>query len=232
MKRFYATVATAPAGDGHQVLLDGRPIRSPARRPVILPSAALASAIAAEWEAQGEKIDPKSMPLMRMAGTAIDELAGMRAQTADAVARYGATDMVCYWSDRPQKLLERQQATWRPLLDWLEQRFGARLAVTTDLRALEQPPEALARLHQVVHGLDDFRLVPLSVATGTAGSLVIGLALLEGRLDAAGAFEAAQLDESHQIEEWGEDHEATVRREGIMAEFSAVERFVRALQGR
>lgn len=231
MKRFWTSVATRAEASGHAILLDGRPVRSPARRPLLLPTPALAEALAAEWAAQGDTVDPREMPLTRMAGTAVDALAGKRDGTADAVARYAQTDMVCYWADQPQRLLERQQATWRPLLDWMQQRFGVHLRVTTGLHAVDQPAGSLSRLHALVHGLDDFRLVPLSIATGTAGSLVIGLALLEGRLDAAGAFEAAELDETHQIEQWGEDHEAARRRDGIRAEFAAIERFVRALQG-
>lgn len=229
MKRFHKSAGTEVAEGGHAVLLDGRLIRTPARKPLVVPSLALAKAIAAEWDAQGEEIDRRAMPLMRMAGTAIDDLAGMREQTADAVARYAETDMVCFWAGEPQKLVERQQATWRPLLDWLDQEFAAPLAVTSDIHAQQQPAESLRILHATVHGLDNFRLVPLSVATGTAGSLVIGLALVMGRINAEQAFDAAQLDETFQIEEWGEDDEATRRRAGVRDEFDAVERFCRAL---
>ncbi len=229
MKRFYREVGTEAADGGHAVLLDNRPIRTPARKLLVVPTAALADAIAAEWDAQGEEIDRRAMPLMRMAGTAIDDLAGMRDQTADAVARYAETDMVCFWASEPQRLVERQQATWRPLLDWLEATYGAPLSVTSDIHVQSQPPASLTVLRRQVHGLDNFRLVPLSVATGTAGSLVIGLALVTGRIGAAQAFDAAQLDETFQIEEWGEDEEATRRRAGVREEFDAVERFCRAL---
>ncbi|MDF1736742.1 MAG: hypothetical protein P1U37_15730 [Minwuia sp.] len=229
MKRFYKVAGTEVAEGGHAVLLDGRLIRTPARKPLVVPSLTLAKAIAAEWDAQGEEIDRRAMPLMRMAGTAIDDLAGMRDQTADAVARYAETDMVCFWAGEPQKLVERQQATWRPLLDWLEITFGTPLSVTSDIHAQQQPGDSLRTLRAQVHGLDNFRLVPLSVATGTAGSLIIGLALVMGRISAEQAFEAAQLDETFQIEEWGEDDEATRRRAGVRAEFAAVERFCKAL---
>lgn len=229
MKRFHKSAGTEVAEGGHAVLLDGRLIRTPARRPLVVPSLSLAEAIAAEWDAQGEEIDRRAMPLMRMAGTAIDDLAGMRDQTAAAVARYAETDMVCFWAAEPQKLVERQQATWRPLLDWLAQEFAAPLVVTSDIHAQRQPPQSLRALHDHVHRLDSFRLVPLSVATGTAGSLAIGMALVLGRITAAQAFEAAQLDETFQIEEWGEDDEARRRRAGIVTEFEAVERFCRAL---
>ncbi|MDF1722694.1 MAG: hypothetical protein P1U65_18635 [Minwuia sp.] len=230
MNRFYKTAGVAEVDQGFSVVLDGRPIRSPARQLVQVPTRALAQAIADEWDAQGEKIDSRAMPLMRMAGTAIDDLAGMRDLTADAVARYAETDMVCFWAAEPERLVQRQQATWRPLLDWLELRFDARLAVTSAIHAQEQPRAALDALRAHVTALDNFLLVPLSVATGTAGSLVIGLALVHGRIDAVQAFDAAQLDETFQIEEWGEDDEATRRRAGIRAEFAAVERFCRAIR--
>jgi len=231
MNRFYKSAGVAEADNGFSILLDGRPIRSPARQPVQVPTRELAQAIADEWDAQGEKIDTRAMPLMRMAGTAIDDLAGMRDQTADAVAKYAATDMVCFWAADPERLIQRQQATWRPLLDWLEVRFDARLVVTSDIHAQEQPQASLDALRAHVMALDNFLLVPLSVATGTAGSLVIGLALVHGRIDAVQAFDAAQLDETFQIEEWGEDDEAARRRAGIRAEFAAVGRFCRAMRG-
>lgn len=230
MNRFYKTAGVVQGDDGFSVVLDGRPIRSPARQLVQVPTRELAQAIADEWDAQGEKIDTRTMPMMRMAGTAIDDLAGMRDLTADAVAKYAATDMVCFWAAEPERLIERQQAIWQPLLDWLELQFDARLIVTSAIHAQDQPQTALDALRAHVMGLDNFLLVPLSVATGTAGSLVIGLALVHGRIDAVQAFDAAQLDETFQIEQWGEDDEATHRRAGIRAEFAAVERFCRAVR--
>lgn len=229
MKRFYKAAEVEAGEGGYGVVLDGRPLRSPARRPLLLPTERLAQAIANEWEKQGETIDRRTMPLMRMAGTAIDDLAGHRAETADAVAGYAATDLVCYWASEPQRLVERQQAVWRPLIDWAESRFDVRFDVTTDLRVVSQPEATLAGMKAVVHALDNFRLVPLSVATGAAGSLVIGLALVHRRLRADAAFEAAQLDESFQIEEWGEDAEAAERRRNILTELQAVESFIAAL---
>lgn len=230
MNRFYKTAGVVQGDDGFSVVLDGRPIRSPARQLVQVPTRELAQAIADEWDAQGEKIDTRTMPMMRMAGTAIDDLAGMRDLTADAVAKYAATDMVCFWAAEPERLIERQQAIWQPLLDWLELQFDARLIVTSAIHAQDQPQTALDALRAHVMALDNFLLVPLSVATGTAGSLVIGLALVHGRIDAVQAFDAAQLDETFQIEQWGEDDEATHRRAGIRAEFVAVERFCRAVR--
>ena len=229
MKRFYKEAHVGESGDGFEVLLDGRPIRTPARNRFVLPTRALADGVADEWAAQAEKVDRAAMPLTRMAGTALDGLAGRREETRAAVARFAETDMVCYWADQPQRLIERQQAAWRPLLDWTEERFGARLGVTSGLRPVDQPPAALAALSSVVSSYDDYRLVALSIAAGTASSLVIGLALVERRIDAAGAFEAAQVDESFQIEEWGEDVEATRRRDAVRAELGHVQRLIDAL---
>lgn len=229
MKRFYEKVEVAETPGGFEVLLDGRPIRTPARHAFVLPTRALAEHVAAEWAAQGEQVDRAAMPLTRMAGTAIDGLAGRREETREAVARFAEADMLCYWADQPQRLVELQQAAWRPLLDWAEERFGARLEVTSSLNPVAQRADTLSALAAAVRDYDDFRLVALSIAAGTAGSLVVGLALVEGRVDAESAFEAAQLDESFQIDEWGEDAEAARRREAIRAEFRHVQRLIEAL---
>lgn len=230
MKRFYKSAAVTEIDGAFHVQLDGRAIRTPAKNLFALPTAGLAELIAAEWNAQGDEVDRTAMPLNRMAGTAIDGLAGRRVETVSAVARYAETDMVCYWADRPQSLVERQQAVWRPLVDWVAERHGAELQVASGVLPIRQDEAALAALRNAVAGFDNFRLVALSVATGTAGSLVIGLALVEGRLDAEAAFEAAQLDETYQIAEWGEDEIAEQRRAQLRIEFGHVERFVRALQ--
>ncbi|WP_416896661.1 MAG: ATP12 family chaperone protein [Minwuia sp.] len=230
MKRFYKAAGVVEAEDGFDVQLDGRAIRTPAKKVMRLPTRPLAEAVAAEWNAQDDEIDRMAMPLNRMTGTAIDELAGRRAATAAAVANYARADMVCYWAEHPQTLIEQQQAAWRPLIDWVGERYGARLLVTSGILPIEQDPDTLARLRSAVDELDDFRLVGLSVAAGTASSLVIGLALVEQRLDAEAAFEAAQLDESYQIAEWGEDEIAATRRAGVLAEFRNVEAMIRALR--
>jgi chaperone required for assembly of F1-ATPase len=229
MKRFYTTATVSESDDLFHVQLDGRAIRTPAKRPLAVPTAKLAEELAAEWNAQGDDVDRSAMPLNRMAGTAIDGLAGKRRETVDAVANYAGTDMVCYWADHPQNLVERQQATWRPLIDWVAERYDARLHVASGILPISQDETALSALKQAISEMDDFRLVALSVATGAAGSLVIGLALVEGRLGAQGAFDAAQLDESFQLDEWGTDEIAEQRRAALLAEFGHVERFVRAL---
>lgn len=229
MKRFYKNAEVRAQDGAFHVQLDGRAIRTPARNLMAVPTAALAEGLAIEWNSQSDEVDRTTMPLNRMAGTAIDGLAGKRAATVTAIARYAETDMVCYWAEHPHTLVEQQQATWRPLIDWVADTYGGRLQVASGILPIRQDETALARLRGSVDELDDFRLVGLSVATGAAGSLVIGLALVAGRVDAQGAFDAAQLDESFQIAEWGEDEIAEQRRADLLAEFKHVERFARAL---
>lgn len=231
MKRFFTTATVAAQNGLFHVQLDGRAVRTPARNLLAVPARKLAEALVAEWNSQGEEVDRAAMPLNRMAGTAIDGLAGKRDETAQAVADYAATDMVCYWADHPQVLVEQQQATWRPLIDWVADRFGAQLLVSSGVLPIRQDDTALALLLQSVRELDDFRLVALSVATGASGSLVIGLALVAGRLDAQSAFDAAQLDETFQISEWGADDFSEERRAALLKEFGHVERFAKALDG-
>ncbi len=230
--RVYKQVAVAAAANdtGHGVMLDGRPARTPAKRPLVLPSAALAEAVAAEWEAQGPEARPETMPLTRLAAAAID-MAGRRAQVADEVSAYAATDMVCHRSDHPADLMARQREAWQPLLDWVEARYGARLAVTTGVMPSAQPDAALDALRAAVADYDDVALAALHALTASFGSLVIALALAEGRVDADEAWRASQIDESFQAERWGEDTEAAGRRARLRDDVSAAARFLALARG-
>src|SRR5690606_24662614 len=196
MKRFYKEVAVADTDQGYAVMLDGRPVRTPARKPLSLSSRALAEAIAAEWRAQGDRVDPASMPLTRLATTAIDLAAARRPAIVDEIAAYAATDLLCYRADSPAELAARQHTAWQPLLDWVAVRHGAQLAVTAGVVPRPQPSEALAALRRTVEAQDDLALVALHAATVAAGSLVLALALLDRRIDAAEAFALSQLDET------------------------------------
>jgi chaperone required for assembly of F1-ATPase len=211
---------------GWGVTLDGRPLRTPARRELRVPSEPLATAIAAEWDAQDPDIRPETMPLTRLAATAIDRTAEKREEATAEVAGYAGTDLVCYRADHPAALAGRQQAAWQPLIDWAAGRYDAGLAVTTGIVPLAQSPASLGVYAGVVAALDDFRLTALHAATAACGSLVIALALLEGRLDAEGAFEVSQIDETFQIEAWGEDAEAARRRAALAADIAAAARFL------
>lgn len=210
--------------------LDARPLRTPAGAPVVLPTAALAVAVADEWQGQGERIAAERMPLTRLACTVLDRVGRDRAALAAAILAYAETDLLCYRADQPATLVERQQQLWQPLVDWATLRFDAPLAVVAGVMHRPQPPGALAALGAAVAAIEDpWRLLALHEATVLTGSLVIGLALLEGRLDAEGAWRAAQLEEDYQIERWGEDAEATRRRAGLRAELDAVARLLALL---
>jgi chaperone required for assembly of F1-ATPase len=229
MKRVYREVTTRPAADGWGIALDGRPTRTPARHELIVPSAALAEAIAVEWDVQRDEIRPATMPLTRLAATAIDRTSTQRDLVVAETANYAGTDLVCYRAEHPPALVARQQAEWQPLIDWAMLRYDAGLAATNGILPRPQSPAALKAFAAAVAAQDDFRLTALHAMTAACGSLVIALALMEGRLDAAAAFAVSQLDETFQIEAWGEDAEAAARRQALAEDIAAASRFVRLL---
>jgi chaperone required for assembly of F1-ATPase len=231
MKRIYHKAEPVAADGGHGVALDDRLVKTPGRRDVIVPSPALAAAIAAEWEAQHGEIRRETMPLTRLAGATIDRDAAQREAVVQQVADYAGTDLVCYRAAHPPALAARQQAVWQPLLDWAAERYAAPLTVTSGVIPSSQPAASLAAFTAAVAAYDDFALTALHAATAACGSLVIALALLEGRLDAAEAFTASQLDESFQIEAWGEDTEQAERRAALSYEIAAAARFLALLHG-
>ena len=170
------------------------------------------------------------MPLTRLAGTTIDRSVTQRDAVVHQIAHYAGTDLVCYRAAHPPALAALQQAVWQPLIDWAVERYGAPLVVTTGIVPARQPAASLAAFAQAVAAHDDFSLTALHAATAACGSLVIALALLEGRLNADQAFAASQLDESFQIEAWGEDTEQAKRRAALAAEIVAAARFVSLLR--
>jgi chaperone required for assembly of F1-ATPase len=224
-RRFYKTATSTPVEGGWGILLDGKALRSPAKRPFVLPTEALAQAIAEEWQTQGEKVEPSSMPLMQFAATAIDRLADNRAALVDEIAGYGRSDLVCYRSAEPPSLVRRQEETWQPLIAWAAERYDIALNVTSGIVAVDQPAHTFATFRRVLEACDLFALTALAGATGIAGSLVIALALMEGRLSANEAADAALLDELYQAEKWGSDPEAERRRAAIRADLQAAKRF-------
>ncbi len=232
MKRFYK-LATAEQGEGGAVIrLDGRLLKTPAKAEMRLPTLALAEAIAGEWQAQQDEIRPQSMPLMQLAATAIDRVMVDPSFARADVIRYGETDLLSYRADEPAPLAERQAAEWQPLLDWFRDRYDVQMNVTSGIIAVAQPAELKPRLERVCAGLDAWQLTALHGATTNAGSVVIGLALLDGRLDAEAAHRAALLDELHQAERWGEDAEAAARRTGLLADLKATAQFLALLRAR
>jgi len=223
----FTTVSVAAAEGGHAVQLDGKPLRTPQGIAFVLPSAALARAIAAEWQASAPRPPaPDKMPLTRIAGTALDRTTQQRATIEDQLLGYAETELLCYRAEAPEPLVERQHQAWQPLLDWLAIRHDALLVTTTAILPVSQPEPSLTALRGALSGLDPWRLAALSLAVGASGSLVIGLALLDSRLDPEAAFELAELDASFQIERWGEDSEATARRAGVRADLELARRFL------
>ena len=213
-------------------MLDGKPLRSPAGHTLELPNAALAEAIAAEWDGQGDEIDASTLPLTRLACTVVDRVGPDRAALEDTIAAFAETDLLCYRADQPRPLVERQQQVWQPLIDWATLRFDAPLALVPGVMHRPQPPAAVAALRAAVVAIaDPWRLQALHEVATLSGSLVLGLALLERHLDAEGVWRAAQLDEDFQIERWGEDEEATRRRAGLRADLAAAARLLDLLKG-
>ena len=229
MKRFYRKAEVVPAGSGYGVALDGRPIKTPAKQPLVLPNAALATAIAAEWEAQQTEIRPAEMPLTRLASTAVDRVTPQREAIVRQIADYAGTDLVCYRAGHPPELADRQHAVWQPLVDWAVLRYDAPLEIAAGVIPKPQPEASLRAFAAAVAEQNDFALAALHLATGVCGSLIIALALIEGRVDAAEAFAASQLDESFQIEAWGEDEEQARRRRALAEDIAAAAQFMSLL---
>jgi chaperone required for assembly of F1-ATPase len=229
MKRFYRDVTVDLGEQGHRILLDGRPMRTPAKHSLTAPTAPLAEAIAEEWREQGERIRPDTMPLTRLASTALDRMPAQRQAAIEEVIAYTDTDLVCYRAAEPFELVQRQQHAWQPMLEWLTETYGARLVVTTSILPLVQPPAASALLRRAIEELADWPLVGMHAATTALGSLVLGLGLLHGRLDAEAALAAGLLDELYEIERWGRDAEAERRHQALRRDVSGAARFLASL---
>ena len=232
MKRFYKETAVDLGDGGHRILLDGRPMRTPAKAVLVVPTRALAEAIAAEWAEVPDKaeINASHLPLTRLAATGLDRVTIQRARVIEDTAKYAGSDMLCYRASQPETLVKRQQEIWQPLLDWAVERYGARLVVVEGLAFVEQPADAVARLHDAVATHSDLALSALFNLTHISGSLVVALAVAEGHLAAGDAFAAAQLDELYQVERWGSDPIATKRHEGIRHDIEAGARFLALLE--
>jgi chaperone required for assembly of F1-ATPase len=234
MKRFYKETAAEAGEGGFRVLLDGKPMRTPAKSVLVVPTAPLAEAIAAEWRGVPDngEINAAHLPLTRLAATGLDRVAVRRADVVADTAKYAGSDLLCYRATTPDSLVKLQHDTWQPLLDWAAERYGARLVVTEGIGFVEQPLEARTRLADAVAVYADVAMSALYNLTHTSGSLVIGLAVAEGRLTAEAAFAAAQVDELYQIERWGDDPHAKKQREGVRADIEACALFLALLGNR
>lgn len=207
-KRFWKDTSVAEVEGGFTVHLDGRPVRTPAKAPLIVPTRALADLIAAEWDAQEGAIDPNTMPATRGANAALDKVAVQKAEVADMLADYGDSDLLCYRAEHPRELVTRQEEGWNPLLDWAETALAARLEPRAGVMHAPQTPEALEALRRRTHALTPFELAAFHDLVALSGSLILGFAVIEGRLTAEEAWALSRVDELFQIEQWGADEEA------------------------
>lgn len=229
MKRFYAAAAAVPEGGGWRIELDGRPVRTPKRALLTLPTAALAAAVAAEWDAQGDTVAPATMPMTGLANAAIDIVLPDPQAFAAGLAAYAESDLVCYRADAPADLAARQAAAWDPFVAFARTRYDAALRVTDGIAHIAQDAAAVERLAAAIRGLDAYRLAAMQPLVTIAGSLVVALALAEGAVDAETAFAAGYLDELYQAEKWGDDAEALAARAARRQAFDAAARFLSLL---
>jgi len=231
VKRFWDKVTLIRDAEDHRILLDGKPIHLPNGGVLRVAPPALAAAIAEEWRQaggmKGGEMSFADTPLTRIAATARERIAPDPAPTADAIARYGETDLLCYWAETPRALMDRQAEDWQPWLDWAALTFDAPLRVTSGVVPVRQHRDSVNALRRVVGSFDAYRLAGLGVAVPVLGSLVLGLALAEGRLDAGEAYALSALDELFQAEQWGEDEKAAKRRQQVAADVALAERFMR-----
>ncbi|MHB9878659.1 ATP12 family chaperone protein [Pacificimonas sp. ICDLI1SI03] len=212
MRRFYKQAAAIAGEGGYAVNLDGRPLKTPKRNDLILPTQAMADAVVAEWAGQGDVIDPVSMPVTGLANAAIDHVAADRRTFVAGIAAYGESDLLCYRATNPEPLVERQCAVWNPLVEWAGRRYDIALTLVDGIMHEAQPDMTLQRLAAALDGFDDFALAAAQPLTTISGSLIVTLALLEGEIDVETAWNAGHLDELWQVEQWGEDQEAAVMR--------------------
>lgn len=228
-KRFYKT-ATVSAAAPFAILLDGRAVKTPAKRTLHLPTRALAGAIAAEWNAQAAEINPAHMPLTRFANSALDAVSQTLPEVAADIVSYAGRDLLCYRAEAPADLVRAQSAKWDPVIAWFDKALHARLRVVAGIMPVDQPGEALAAIAKALEPHDAFRLTGLHVLTTLTGSALLSLAHDQGLLTADDAWAAAHVDEDHQIALWGEDYEASDRRRRRTADFNAACRMLTLLK--
>jgi chaperone required for assembly of F1-ATPase len=228
--RFYQDASVASKRRGYGVLLDGKPIHTPAGAELVLPTRPLAEVIAEEWRSQGEKVRPDTMLLTKLANTAIDRVAVHRLTAISQILGFARSDLLCYRAEAPEALVELQHRVWDPILDWARERYGATLACGTGIGFIEQAPASLVGLERALDDYDSFGLSGLQAAGTLLGSALIALALAERRLTPEEAFEAAQLDETYQAEKWGRDFEADQVRSRKLIELLEIALFLRALE--
>jgi chaperone required for assembly of F1-ATPase len=230
MKRFYRQVAVASSKGGWEILLDGRPVRTPARHPLLLPGAPLAEAVAEEWRAQGEKIDPRAMRMTGLANAAIDRVEPDPEAFAASLACYGESDLLCYRAEGPESLVQLQCEQWDPLIAWARRRFDLDLEIVCGVIHKAQPEDTVRQLAHAAASRTPFELAGLAPLVTLSGSLLIALALTEEAIERYDAWAAATLDERWQVEQWGEDAEAVATLALRRVEFDAADDFLNLLR--
>ena len=231
MKRFWKVAAVVAEGAGWGVTLDGKPLRTPARKPLVLPTEPLAQAIAGEWNAAGETVDPREMPLTGIAGAAIDLASPDPEAFAGSLARYGESDLACYRAEAPRELVARQAEKWDRMLAWARRRFDVDFRTTCGIVHVPQPDATVQRLAHSVAALDPFRLAGLSPLVTIGGSLVTALGVLEGAISPQEGWASVTVDEQWQLDQWGGDAEAEAALEIRRRDFFAAARFLELLEG-
>lgn len=229
-RRFYKEVAVAGIDGGATVRLDGRSVKTPGKRALVLPTAALAGAIAGEWRLQGERIDPATMPLTRLANTIIDAVTDRMAEVRADALKYAGSDLVCYRAGHPAGLVALQAERWDPVLRWATGVFGAEFRTVTGISHHEQPQAALDAVARRLGQLDPFTLAGVHELTTLSGSVLIALAVLDRAMPPGAAWAAAHADEDWQISQWGEDFEAAERRKHRRGDFDAAIRLIQLVR--
>ncbi|MBC9248091.1 ATPase [Paracoccus sp. 11-3] len=224
-RRFWEKADIRPADGGWEVVLDDKPVRTPGKHPLILPTEALARAIAEEWDSQSDVIDPNTMPLTRAANSAIEKVAPQFDDVAGMLAEYGGTDLLSYRAEQPDDLVQAQAEGWDPLIDWTATDLQAPLRITHGVVPVKQDQASLNRLHDHVRALDNFGLTALHDLVTLPGSLILGLAVIRGKLTADEAFALSRIDEEHQAKLWGEDDEARMAAENRRVAMAQAARF-------
>jgi chaperone required for assembly of F1-ATPase len=231
-KRFYKIVAIKDdGGEGAALLLDGKPVRTPGKAPLVLPTRVLAEAVADEWRAQKERIDPATMPLTKLANSAIDGVRGREQAVIDDIVKYAGSDLLCYRAEGPKGLVASQGKHWDPVLAWAKATLDAPLRLAEGVVHVAQPESSLRRIRRELEGLDPFSLAALHVMTSLTGSALLALAVARGKLTPEAAWAAAHVDEDFQISQWGEDAEAAARRKNRWRDFAAAAGLLEAPRG-
>ena len=231
MKRFWKTVTTEQTPDGWRVLLDGRPVSTPARRPCVVPVAPMAAVIAEEWAAQEEQVRPLEMPMTRTAATCLDRVEPQEEAIRDTLATYGESDLLCYRATHPEALIHRQQQSWDPILDWAETTFDAPLERGSGVMHVAQPERSTINLANSLRVCTPWQLTAMADLIQMSGSLVLALAVFHKHLRPEEAWSLSRLDEQWNIEEWGEDDEAAANATKREADFHHAARVLQMLDG-